>query len=92
MSRRSGRTRRTNRKNLRKSMRRGMKRRKNTMRRRNTNRKVRRNTMRRRNTNRKVRRNSRRNFRWMRGGAGLSDKEEEFIAFINGKDSVYLLS
>ena len=68
MARRTG-LRRTNRKNLRKSMRKGMKHRKNTMRRRNTNRKVRRNTMRRRNTNRKVRRNSRRNFRWMRGGA-----------------------
>ena len=44
---------RTNRKNLRKSMRKGMKRRKNTMRRRNTNRKVRRNTMKRRNTMRR---------------------------------------
>ena len=73
MPRRSGRTRRTNRNNLRKSMRKGMKRRKNTMLRRNTNRKVRRNTNRKVRRNTMRRRNSRRNFRWMRGGTNIKE-------------------
>jgi hypothetical protein len=58
MPRRSGRTRRTNRTTNRKNLRKVMKRR------RNTNRKVRRNTMKRRNNKYTKRKNTRRNFRW----------------------------